>query len=580
MNTSKTRLTLLGLAFGILLALLIAPQTRWLVRLPFLLPSVLPGRDDALRQKIVLAHPQDFQIQLAGQPSTSTLTPLEYDRSLVSKFPDSAALRAKILRDATTREIRLHRDEDNLLEGQSPTPFRPGPNDPAPSHAQIAAFDADAAVGERLDPSNAYFPFMRAVGLFASHRDAEGLAAVQRAAEKHVWNEYFSDEVEGRWRTNREIYGGQEALSAAAVSASVLFPQYEQLRHAARVVTYKALLDEQAGRTDAGLAKREAVMRCGELIEVQATTLIGNIVGGAIVGTAEVRPGGAPSPPRVPHLTNEQRAQAFVERFCAYVTQIGHPEVAVQAQTDAQIWQQIHRAAAKANDRLLGVGFAALTRTAYAIGTDVTLLPNILSVFVLGLIAAGLGRLPRIQRREPLPAGAATGFWSVTSVGVLVGAIYMSDPGGSFELFAALVALFPLAFVALVALFEPRFRRRLAVGLTAAAITLAVAGLFGILASWQALVLGWLALCLAVPALLVLIWSIAALVKHVLVSVKVVESFRAIMPPLVFALMLVYGGLTLWTIRQEARANYGLERSLHGEGQYLAQVTGQAWPKE
>lgn len=50
------------------------------------------------------------------------------------------------------------------------------------------------------------------------------------------------------------------------------------------------------------------------------------------------------------------------------------------------------------------------------------------------------------------------------------------------------------------------------------------------------------------------------------------------MPPLVCALMLVYGGLTLWTVQQEARANYGSERSLHGEGQYLAEVTGQAWP--
>ncbi len=49
---------------------------------------------------------------------------------------------------------------------------------------------------------------------------------------------------------------------------------------------------------------------------------------------------------------------------------------------------------------------------------------------------------------------------------------------------------------------------------------------------------------------------------------------------LVCGLMLVYGGLTLWTVQQEARANDGLERSLHGEGQYLAQLSGQVWPKE
>ncbi len=92
--------------------------------------------------------------------------------------------------------------------------------------------------------------------------------------------------------------------------------------------------------------------------------------------------------------------------------------------------------------------------------------------------------------------------------------------------------------------------------------------------------MGWLGLCFALPVLLMFGWSIAGLVKHVPFSVKAVENFRAVMPPLICVLMLLYGGLTLWTVQQEARANYGLERSLHGEGQYLAQTAGLAWPKE
>ena len=39
------------------------------------------------------------------------------------------------------------------------------------------------------------------------------------------------------------------------------------------------------------------------------------------------------------------------------------------------------------------------------------------------------------------------------------------------------------------------------------------------------------------------------------------------------------GNLLLWTARQESAANYGLERSSHGEGQYLAELTGQTWPE-
>ncbi len=578
MNTRHS-LTLLGLALGILLALLIVPQTRWLVRLPFLLPSALPGRDTAQRQAVVQAHPQDFQIQLAGQPQNSSLTPLAYDRSLVPRFPDSASLRAKILRDATTREVRLHRDEDNLLEGKPATVFQPGPNDPVPAPAQLAAFDADAAAGERLNPDNAYFPLMRAVGLFASHRDSAGLAAVQRASTKHVWNEYVTDEVEGRWRINRDIYGGQEALSAAAASASVLFPEYAQLRAAARVVVYKAILDEQAGHPEAGLAKREALGRCGELMGVQSTAIIGNLVGVAINQISRSRPGGAPRATLDTHLPSSQRTQIYLDSYCAYVTKIGHPDAAVQARADYQTWQQIQRVTSKIEYNVLGNSMASLVHAGIALSLCVTLLPNILSVFVLGLIAARLSRLPRIQRRESLPAGAAIGFWIVALLGCLLTALFVYDPDGSFKAYAALFVLAPLLLVGILALAVPRLRRPISAGLIAVAITLAVAGLVGLAASWQAVVLGWIALCFAVPVLLMLIWSIVGLVKHVPFSVKAVENFRAVMPPLVCALMLAYGGLTLWTVQQEAQANYGLERSLHGEGQYLAQLTGQAWPR-
>ena len=578
MNTPQARLTLLGVAFGILLALLISPQTRWLVQMPLRVPSSLPGRDAAARQAVVQAHPTDFQIQLGGQPSMSAQTPLEYDRSLVPRFPGSASLRAKILRDATIREVRLHRDEDDLLQGKTPTPFRPGPNDPVPSPAQLAAFDADAAAGERLDPDNAYFPLMRAVGLFASQRDSEGLAAVQRASAKHVWNEYAADEVEGRWRINREIYGGQEAVAAAAVSASVLFPHYEQLRHAARIVVYKAILDEQAGHAEAGLAKREALARCGDLIGVQAASVIGNLVGVAINRVSHDRPGGAPPPAPDTNLTGDQRIQKHLNAFCAYVTKIGHPEAASEARADDKNWQQIHRVTEKLTDNYLGSSMASLIHAAIAFYVDVTLLPNILSVFVLGLIANRLSRLPRIQRREPLPAGAAAGFWSVTVIGGLLAAFLVSDPDGAF-VYAALSILAPLGAAGILALAVPRLRRPIQTGLIASAITLAVAGLFGLLAGWRAMTLAWLALCLAVPVLLMIAWSIAALVKHVPFSVKAVENFRAVMPPLVFGLMLVYGGLTLWTVQQEARANSGLEQSLHGEGQHLAQTAGLTWPK-
>ena len=578
MHTRSARLTLLGLAAGILLALLLVPQTRWLVRLPFLALSVLPGRDYPARQRIVEAHSNDLQIQLGGQPQDSVQTPLKYDRSLVARFPNSASLRATLLREATMNEVRLRRDEDNLLEGRPVTPSYPDPNDPLDTPVQLAAFDADAAAGERLDPDNAYFPFMRSVGLFAHRRDTEGLAAVERASQKHIWREYFEDEVEGRWRINNELYGGNEALSASAISAALLFPHYAQLRSAARIVTYKAVLDENAGRTEAGLAKRLMLARVGELMQVKATTLIGNLVGGAIVATAHSRPGGGPSVMLTDILTNDQRSQIRLDAYCTYVVKIGHPEAAAEAQADQQTWQQIHHVTSRIDTYVFGNTMTGLIRIAIAFSFCLTLLPNVFGVVLLGVLAAGLSRLPQIQERRPLPAGAATGFWLTVLLGLLVTGIFVAEGTDHLALSASLAFGLPLAITGILALSMPRLRPRIVTGVTASGIALAVAFVFGSAASWQAVGLAWLGFCCILPVLLLLIFGIVALVKHVPFSVKAIESLRAVMPPLVFGLMLIYGGLTLWTVRQEARANYGLERSLHGEGQYLAQMTGETWP--
>ena len=578
MNTPKTRLALLGIAFGILLALLLVPQTRWLVRLSFIALSVLPGREGPQRQRIVEAHANDFQVQLAGRTESDTRTPLEYDRALVLRFPNSASLRAAILREATTEEVRLHRDEDNLLQGTPISSFQPGPNNPASTSVQLAAFDADAAAGERLDPSNAYFPFMRSVGLFASHKDTEGIAAIERASTKPKWHEYFEDPVEGAWRISDAIYGGREVVSATAVSAALLFPHYEQLRHAARVMVYKAVLDEQTGHFESGLVKRLALARCGKLMQVQATTIIGSLVGSAINATARSRPGGIPASSLDKHLTGEQSVQIRLDTYCAYVEKIGHPEAASQARTDVQTQRQIHRITANL-DTVFGSTFSSLTRTAIAFFTCLLLLPNIMAAFVFGLLAAAPSRLPQLQERKPLPVGAATGFWGVILLGLFLAAIFVVAGPAHFGLYVMLAAAVPLAVVSTLALAVPRLRPRLWVGLTAAAITLGMVVVFGFLSSWRAPVLAWLAFGFLLSALLTLILSIVSRVKRVPVSVGLINGFRTVMPPLVCGLMLVYGGLVLWTVQQEARANYGLERSLHGEGQYLAQITGQEWPK-
>ena len=615
MNTPKTRLALLGIAFGVLLALLVAPQTRWLVRMQ-VFPAALfrPDRYEQEKQVFVRQHPNDYQIQLAGQTRGDSSAQLDAARRLVLRFPNNASLRANILRYATAKEILMSRDEDFLLSGQPVPVGGSGPNDPKPhlpTPAHLAAFDADAAVGERLDPDNAYFPFMRAFGLFAAHRDVEGLAAVQRASAKHVWREYFDDEVEGNWRIDDSVYGGRESVSAMAVSAALLFPHYQHLRAVARVVAYKAILDEQAGHPEAGFAKREALGRCGALMGTQAPSIIGNLVGVAINAISRTRPGGSPPLKFKSQVSNEEQVRIRLKLYTDYVTKIGHPEAAAQAQRDNQTWQQIHSLTSKITEGMFGSGMTGIIRLTATLAAGWVLFPNFLSMLILGFAAYGLSRLPQIQGCKPLPAGATLGFWGAVIVGLLIAGAFADPDWGSFTIEAAL--LIPLTFAGMLALTLRRLRRPIGIAVLAAAITVSIAGVFGLLMSWQmhggADTLGALqqtvsmsgddhnagttvwnnpklltllgaAFALAIPVLTAIILSIVSRVKRVPVSVGLVNGFRAVMPPLVCALMLIYGGLVLWTVQQEARANYGLERSLHGEGQYLAQLTGQEWPKE
>src|SRR5438876_457325 len=78
--------------------------------------------------------------------------------------------------------------------------------------AALPAYDREGAEGERLDRDNAYFPFMRAAGLLAGHRDAEALAAIRRAGAKARWDDYCYDVEEPLGRL-AQATGPRGALS-------------------------------------------------------------------------------------------------------------------------------------------------------------------------------------------------------------------------------------------------------------------------------------------------------------------------------------------------------------------------------
>ena len=607
MNNSNFRLALSGLALGALLALFIAPQTRWLVRLQTLPPSLAGGNYERQKAQFVEAHLNDYLVQLAGKTTNySTQTQVQYARSLVSRFPESASLRANILRYALAK-FRVYRAEDFLLQG-NPVPAQIiDPKYPPPTPAMIAAFDADAAAGERLDPNNAYFPLLRMFGLFAAHHDTEALAALQRASTETTWREYFEDEVEGHWRINDGVYGGREAIASMAVSASVLFPHYQYLRGIARIVTYKAVLLEQTGHPEAGLTLRRQMMHCGELMRGQSTSIIGNMVGMAISGVALSRPGGSAIVYSRPNESLEQRAKRRLDIYCAYVTRIGHPTAAQEARAEYAAAAQVRKVTGHMGEYMFGVSTADLTRSVIALASGWLIFAAAVCLLALTLFAAALSHLQSVRERRPLPLPVSLGILGGLVLGIALLVDYMANTPGEFRVEAVLmVGTFFAAIGAFAAM--PRFRRPVRFALCASLATLILGTGLVCLAAWQsqgaiglASVMGGMlspsgdpaagrhlslavqqvqeiSLVLFFPVLLAIILSISARVRRVPVSVGLIDGFRQTGAVLVPLLVVLYGVLTVFTVRQEARLNYGLERSLHGEGQYLALLTGESWP--
>ncbi len=615
MTLLTTRRVLLGLTLGVLLALTIAPQTRWLVQvqaLSLIRLTSFAGTDSPLQGQaraasVAARYPNDYQIQYAATVWGDGGGLTQKLRALEGRFPNNVSLRANVLRYAC-EDIRWDRREDFLITGQPvPAPNKQGPpNDPA----VLAAFDRDAAAGERLDPNNAYFPYLCAVGLYAAHRDAEAQAAILRAGTEPRWDEYAQDEAEGRWRLSALVYGpsAQEAVARTAVAAMVEFPQYAKIRAVARAVTYQAIEAEQAGDFSHGIALRHALIHCAGLMRAQSSYLIDALVGIAIVAVAMDRPGAAPRPARPFASTDAQRRQARsvrVAAYAAYLRRHGDAVGAAQATAEAQADQQVMAIISEGLDRFSVV--PPLQRLLPWWATGLLLLTNAAWLLIFGAAAVLLGRF-----RAARESGSASGgvIWgvaagTVTAFGILVfSALNLNT---AWDALPAVVtdALFLLALVAAV-LFLWRVRRSLvrgrAIGRGLGIAVLTCAGWCSLYALVQWQTAGMQSFIDALrqltsiggsegmqsgPTLEHLLAPVFAMAVPLLVLlVGLFRSRRAplrvtvaaIAPPVACLLLLAYAGVVLGTARQERIANDVLTRSFANEGRYYAAQVGQTWP--
>lgn len=647
----RGRKLLLG-ATGLALVLLLAlPATGWLVRSQLRLSVGAPVRAwqgafgpvrggdseegrwwNRQRAEAAARHRDDFGIQFAAALSgidaandtndvatrLASLSARDVARqarleALLPRFGDRPALRAVLLRFATQGLVMVRRnDEQNVLTGEPPPPLAKGWRPPAAQNAPetLAAFDAHAAAGERLDPNNAYFPLMRAVGLFAAHKDDEARAALLRAGDKPGWNDYLTDEADGLWRLSAAASGEEPgAVSRLALSAAILLPHCAQLRSVARLATVQAMTMEQAGQTEQAFALRRALARIGATMRVDGTFLITNLVGEAIRAIAGARPGGAP--PLPDFVKGDERGRRIVDAYCAYLERIGHAEHARWYRAEAATRDQTRAVCADMMKSVAGgEPFWALLGW-WAAG--VLTLTNVVFVVLLGVGAAWLLRVsPRLRAGAPMTPAARTAIalGMLAPPLVLIAAKTPPEFGAPLVCGAVLLVLLG-AMLALAGRHGGARAMGRALGLAfVTALVVAGAGMLAAnvaagpqsplyacrqFSDWFSgsdnpgplglnndgallFALQGAGMAVAVPALLIGALALVSRVVRVPVSVGVARGLRGLALPVACALLLLYANLVVKTVEQETRVRGELAESMRHEGRYLARLAGKPWP--
>lgn len=608
MNTDRpSRLRyLVWITAGMLLVLTLLPFTGWIVRRQLkaaagLSPAGQAEQKEARRQT-ARRRADDYPMQLAHALAGSG-PPAERLRVLEPRFGDRPSLHANTLRTLARSGFHVDRDEENLLGSQPSSGVRRGSERYPPTAEQLAAFDQAAARGEQLDPNNAFFPFLRAAGLFAAKQDDAALDAVLRAGQKPRWDEYTIDEVDGAWRLTEAAYGEAGAISRVAQSAALLFPHCALLRSAARIATAKAVEAEQAGDFERGFRIRHAVARCGSRMRVQSTSLIGSLVGTAVSSMAMSRPGGAPLIPR--SVPQEERPAKRLAAYATYLERIGRPDEARWIKAELAAGAQGKAICRLASDKSV-YSVETLARLVAWSGASLYTLISAFWMFGLGGLAALLyRRSPGLRNGEPLSSGArrAIGLGFTVVLVVLVSrfwAVALRSPAATIPEFALLLLL----TVAPVAMLLTHARRGF---FRVWATTVGTLCALGGIALWQAHVgvetiqgfqtfvsyeqnvadntyalmqmvvaLG----VLAVPVFVASALAIASRIVRVPAAAGVTRGLRGLAVPIGCGLLLLYGALALGTAREEAQAINASKRMVQHEGRYLAEIAGQPWPGE
>jgi hypothetical protein len=289
----RTNAMLLGLALGVLLGLVYAPRSRWIVAeqarravsarasgFPATSTDLLSVPEPAFDLRLDRAfldaaatRPDDAEVQTAltafrissAFGSASVDDVVDAFLPLLDRFPSTPESHAAALRLAAMRMAR---------------------REPAmPRERWLWSLDHVIAIakrGETLDPENGYFSAMRAAALYTAGRNGEALAALSDAASRPEWRDGIEFQVHGAWRLSDSAFGAANPVARAKMASTVDLSGYPLLRQAAGRAAAQALSAERAGRLADGYAIRHDLLVIGGRMRAGSSTLLGSLAGSAI----------------------------------------------------------------------------------------------------------------------------------------------------------------------------------------------------------------------------------------------------------------------------------------------------------
>ena len=298
------------------------------------LPNPLPPHIDGVHDAALMAQeaaldPGDYHAQVAAA-LVSSPSPLEVGAALEKltvRFPNEPSLYAHLMA-AEWRGSHLFRNVEPGARAGQEAPLIPGDAE------AVERFERYARSGERLDPDNAFFTFLRAAPLYALLRDSEARACILQTRTQGRYDDCQMEGVRDVVRLKDSVFGWRSQMDRYARSMAPDHRLWELTDNVAKLVVAQAGSLEASGRQAEGCDLRLALAHFGGLMRVGGTSMTTSLVGCSCVSLAFYT--GKPVPGVRPQTESpHERTERLVRQADTVLVRDGRPDM--RAAVDAEL---------------------------------------------------------------------------------------------------------------------------------------------------------------------------------------------------------------------------------------------------